>query len=154
MQKTRYSIEEILKEYINIIEIPVAWGEMDAAQHVNNIVYLRYSETGRIFYLDDIDFRINVDNTEESSIGPILSEINCRYKMPITFPDTVSVATRVALDSIDEYSFQMEQLIISHKHQRVAAEVQAKIVTYDYQNLRKAPTPSSLIEKIKQAQSK
>ena len=30
------------------IEVPVAWGEMDAFGHVNNVVYFRYFESARI----------------------------------------------------------------------------------------------------------
>ena len=31
-----------------VIELPVQWGEMDAFGHVNNVVYLRWFESGRI----------------------------------------------------------------------------------------------------------
>lgn len=34
-------IGELLKDYPVVVSIPVAWGEMDALQHVNNIVYFR-----------------------------------------------------------------------------------------------------------------
>ncbi|GGD72752.1 acyl-CoA thioesterase [Maribacter cobaltidurans] len=30
------------------LELPVQWGDMDAAQHVNNTVYLRWMESARI----------------------------------------------------------------------------------------------------------
>lgn len=30
------------------VDIPVAWGEMDAFGHVNNVVYFRYFESARI----------------------------------------------------------------------------------------------------------
>jgi acyl-CoA thioester hydrolase len=33
-----------LADYPVVVEIPVAWGEMDAYGHVNNIVYFRYFE--------------------------------------------------------------------------------------------------------------
>jgi acyl-CoA thioester hydrolase len=36
--------------YPVVIEIPIAWGEMDAFQHVNNIFYFRYFESARIAY--------------------------------------------------------------------------------------------------------
>jgi acyl-CoA thioester hydrolase len=45
-------MQDLLAEYPLVIEIPVAWGEMDAFQHVNNIVYLRYAESARIAYLE------------------------------------------------------------------------------------------------------
>jgi hypothetical protein len=36
------------------VSIPVAWGEMDAFQHVNNVIYARWIETARMAYLDRI----------------------------------------------------------------------------------------------------
>ena len=39
---------EALGRYPLSITIPVAWGEMDAFQHVNNVSYVRWLETGRI----------------------------------------------------------------------------------------------------------
>ncbi len=49
-------MQEILKHYSVIIETPVAWGEMDAFQHVNNIVYFRYFESVRIAYFEKIGY--------------------------------------------------------------------------------------------------
>ena len=37
-----------LENYPVVIEIPVAWGDMDAFQHVNNVAYFRYFESARI----------------------------------------------------------------------------------------------------------
>ncbi|MCB1050236.1 MAG: acyl-CoA thioesterase, partial [Acidobacteria bacterium] len=37
-----------LSQYPHRVEIELAWGDMDAFQHVNNTVYLRFFETSRI----------------------------------------------------------------------------------------------------------
>lgn len=37
-----------------VIEIPVQWGDQDAFGHVNNTVYLRWLESGRIAYMTRI----------------------------------------------------------------------------------------------------
>ncbi|WP_026998768.1 acyl-CoA thioesterase [Eisenibacter elegans] len=138
-------LDSLLEGFASKVAIQVAWGEMDAAQHINNTVYLRYSETGRIAYFEALGFRVATDSAQA---GPILAEINCRYKLPITFPDTAWVGTKVLVERPDAYSFWMEQYIISERHQRVAAEVRAKIVAYDYQNLRKAEVPEALWQQI------
>lgn len=42
----------MLHDYKVQVEIPVQWGDMDASQHVNNVVYLRWVEAARVtFYL-------------------------------------------------------------------------------------------------------
>jgi acyl-CoA thioesterase FadM len=45
-------MHDLLAGYPVVIEIPVAWGEMDAFQHVNNVAYIRYFESGRIAYFE------------------------------------------------------------------------------------------------------
>ncbi|MBL0101099.1 MAG: acyl-CoA thioesterase [Saprospiraceae bacterium] len=47
-------MHDSLKDFKSVLEISLAWGEMDAAQHINNAVYLRYGETGRIAYLQKL----------------------------------------------------------------------------------------------------
>jgi acyl-CoA thioester hydrolase len=143
------TIQELTKGYPVLLELPVVWGEMDAAQHVNNTVYLRYSETARVDFFHHLGFEVSV-NSKEQPVGPILAEINCRYKAPLTYPDTITVASRVNLDTLDEYSFWVEQVIISHQMMRVAAEVKARLVGYDYTLLKKAPLPNYFVQKIEE----
>lgn len=139
-------MDDLLKDYPASIEIPVQWGDMDAAQHVNNIIYLRWFETARIQYFEQI--KELLDFTGEASLGAILAETYCRYKMPVTYPDTVLIAARVLPDTIDEFSFRMQHIIISKEHQRIAAEGWTRIVCYNYQQKQKAPIPTALKEKI------
>ena len=37
--------QEFLDRYPSVSKIEVAWGDMDAAQHVNNVIYFRSFET-------------------------------------------------------------------------------------------------------------
>jgi len=139
-------MEDLLKDYPAKIDIPVQWGDMDAAQHVNNIIYLRWFESARIQYFAEIQELM--DFTGEAELGAILAETYCRYKMPVTFPDTVTIAARVLPDSLDEFSFRMQHIVVSQQHQRVAAEGWTRIVCYDYKQKRKAPIPEALRHKI------
>ena len=135
-------MQDLLKDYPVIIEEKVAWGDMDAAQHVNNTIYFRYFETGRINYFDAMGF------TVFKGIGPILAETSCRFKIPLVYPDTISIASRVQLDSFYEFGFSMEHIIVSHKYQKIAAKGTGRIVSYNYGKQQKAPFPDELKEKI------
>ena len=139
-------MEDLLQSYPSKIAIPVQWGDMDAAQHVNNIIYLRWFETARIQYFEQLNELM--DFTGEAELGAILAETYCRYKMPVTYPDTVWVAARVLTDTMDEFSFRMQHIIISQQHQRIAAEGWTRIVCYDYREKRKTAIPARLKEKI------
>ena len=50
--KSINKMKEELKKYPVIVRLPVQWGEMDSAAHVNNLVYMRWTETGRIVYFE------------------------------------------------------------------------------------------------------
>lgn len=140
-------MQDLLQGYRATLEWPVAWGDMDAAQHVNNIIYFRYSESGRLEYFKHIDFEVDVQNVEDP-FGPILAEISCKYKAPLTYPDTVIIGTRVDLDSIDEFSFWTKQIILSQAKKRIVAEISSRIVSYNYQTLKKAPLPEAVKQRI------
>ncbi|MGZ6208377.1 MAG: acyl-CoA thioesterase, partial [Syntrophales bacterium] len=79
-------MSNLLKDYPVIIEFPVAWGEMDAMNHVNNIVYFRYFESARIAYFEKADM---FSYMTETGIGPILATISCKFKIPLSYPDKV-----------------------------------------------------------------
>ncbi len=132
-------MQDLLAGYPVILDIPVAWGEMDAFQHVNNIVYLRYAESARIAYLEQAGLNETMQGT---GIGPILASINCRYLFPVTYPDTVRVGTRVTEIGADRFTVHFR--IVSTRHGRVAAQGDSVIVSYDYSTGAKAPLPETM----------
>jgi acyl-CoA thioester hydrolase len=136
-------MEELLKDYPVVIEIPIAWGEMDSLQHVNNIVYFRYFESIRMAYFQKLDMWTFM---EETGIGPILSSTQCKFRIPLTYPDTISGGGRVTSMEADRYV--MEYKLVSHEHRRVAAEGEGLIVSYDYREKCKAPLPEELKRRI------
>ncbi len=136
-------MEELLKGYPVVIEIPIAWGEMDSFQHVNNIVYFRYFESIRMAYFGKLDVWTFM---EETGVGPILSSTKCRFRIPLTYPDMISGGGRVTRLEADRYV--MEYKLISHEHRKVAAEGEGLIVSYDYREKRKAPLPEELKRRI------
>ncbi len=136
-------MHEILKPYPVVITIPVAWGEMDAFQHVNNVIYFKYFESVRIAFFERLDMVAFMENT---GIGPILASTQCKYKVPLTYPDTVSVGARVSF--IEEDRFGMDYVVVSHKLGVVAAQGDGLIVAYDYRKGGKAQIPEELKQKI------
>lgn len=135
-------MQELLKEFPSVIELPVQWGEMDAAKHVNNSVYIRWGESARIAYFD----KMNLDNSFSEQIGPILGWQDCKYIFPVTYPDTISIGVKTVEIKADR--FFVECHMFSHKHQRIVAINKNSIIAYDYHNLKKAELPQEWIDKI------
>jgi acyl-CoA thioester hydrolase len=136
-------MKELLEAYPVVIEVPVAWGEMDSLRHVNNIVYFRYFESARMAYFERVGFWEHMD---ETGVGPILASTQCRFRLPLTYPDTVSIGARVP--EIDGDRFIMKYIVVSHSHGKAAAEGEGLIVSYDYRKLAKAPLPEVIRRRI------
>jgi acyl-CoA thioester hydrolase len=142
-------MEKVLADYPVVMETPVAWGEMDAFGHVNNIVYFRYFETARIAYFEKLDVP---EFLGRDPIGPILAETTCRFRAALSYPDTVSIGARVA--SIGEDRFVMRYVVFSHRLGRLAAEGEGTLVCYDYRANRKAAVPENLKQRIAELEGK
>ncbi|MCG3153997.1 MAG: hypothetical protein DKINENOH_00588 [bacterium] len=134
---------DLLAPYPVVIPVTVAWGEMDAFQHVNNIVYFRYFESARMAYFERINF---ADPNQHGGVGPILAHTQCRYRKALTYPDTLAIGARVSAMQADR--FVMELCLVSEKLQRIAAEGTAELVAFDYRNGRKAPLPAAVRSSI------
>lgn len=139
---------EPLDGYPVRIDVPVAWGEMDAFGHVNNTVYFRYFESARIAYFTAIEY---LDLMRATGLGPILAETRCRFRLPLAYPDTVTVGARAG--ELAASGFEMEYLVYSQRHGRIAAEGSSRIVSYDYEKQCKAPLPEELRTRIERLQS-
>jgi len=136
-------MENQIEGYPVVIEIPVAWGEMDAFQHVNNIVYFRYFESARIAYFQKINL---LDIMNRTGIGPILASTSCRFRTPLNYPDKVLVGAKVT--NIEEDRVIMNYLVVSTKHQKIAAEGDGVIVAFNYKENKKAVVPEELKQRI------
>lgn len=140
-------MQDFLKEYDVTYEMRVSWTDMNAAWHVNNVTYLEYSETARIEYFNQLNFMVRIHDPN-FKVGPIFSEVNCKYKAPLTYPDTITIASRINLETMDECSFWVEQIIVSHQLQKIAAEIRSRVVAYDYVKQEKAALPDYLLKQL------
>src|SRR5215217_7530145 len=141
-------MSDLLQRYPVVIETPIAWGQMDSFRHLNNTVYFRFFESGRIAYFERLGF---LEYMEETGVGPILASTSCRFRIPLTYPDTVSIGTRISNFEADR--FTMEYLVISHKHQKVAADGTGLIVCFNYTENKKAAIPQELRRRIEELEA-
>ena len=136
-------MNELLKDFTFVVDLNIEWGDMDALQHVNNIEYFKYFQVARIAYFE----KINSDSVfGETPIPLILASTQCKFIYPLTYPDSVSVGVRV--DTMADQYFTMKYSVVSHKHQRLAAIGDAKVVMFDYVNNKKASIPSEIRKTI------
>ena len=124
--------------------VKVLWGEIDAMMHVNNVYYLRWAESARVEYF----YKIGLFFDDFKKIGPILAWQDCKYIVPITFPDEITIGIRTEEVRDDRYSLVCH--FWSKKHQRLCAISRHTIVSYDYRKKQKVPLPAKWVAKIKE----
>ncbi len=139
MPEVKMSQPDLLADYAIIVPIAVAWGDMDAYQHVNNVVYLRWFETARIAYF--LATQVVIEAGMPQGVGPILATATCRFRAPVTFPDDVRVGIRVS--TVDRDRFTMEYAVASERLGRLAATGDGIVVSVDYATGKKAPLPEA-----------
>ena len=127
----------------HLIQRQVRWGEMDALGHVNNTVYFRWAEDGRIAHFESLGL---LNTPGQSSVGPILASIDTRFRVPLAYPDEVLIGSR--LSDLQADRFVVHHQVFSQHHQRIAAEGQGLIVCFDYLKQRKAQVPTPVREAI------
>lgn len=132
-----------LADFPIVVELDVAWGEMDSYSHVNNVVFFRYFENARIAYLDRVGW---LDSMQQTGLGPIIRSTQARFRKPVSYPDHLLVGARVSAIQTDRVTFDYR--IISTKMNAEAAEGQAVVVSYDYKTGEKVPIPDEIRKAI------
>jgi acyl-CoA thioester hydrolase len=135
--------KSLLDGFPVVIELSVAWGEMDAYRHVNNVVYFRYFENARLEYFRRLYW---FEFERRTGVGPILAATQARFRKPLTYPDTISVGARIS--ALGKDRFTMEHLIVSHAQGTITTEGQGTIVTFNYQMDKKTPIPDEIRKRI------
>ena len=124
------------------LKIRVQWGDMDALQHVNNTVYLRWVESTRLLFFDQL-----IDGTVgKAAIGPILAWQDIKYIAPVVYPDTVHVFFNIT--ALEEDRIQGEAELFSMERNRLVALSKNTLMAYDASERKKAAIPKHWREKI------
>ncbi|GGP96157.1 acyl-CoA thioesterase [Shewanella ulleungensis] len=140
-------MEDFLAKHSISTKIQVAWGEMDALQHVNNSVYFKYFETARLDFFHQINLLADLKTT---GVGPVLSETNARFKRPLTFPDSIIVGIKIS--DITEDRFVMHYTVFSQAQQSVTTQGWAKVVMFNFKTGQKAKLTPELLAALSKHQ--
>jgi len=134
------------------------WSDHDRFQHgasrpgkcadtVNNICYVRWLESTRISWLENVcstlDRQLYEDINLGRNIGIILASNYVRYRRPVTDPDTVMIGhAPLPLERSDR--FTIRSVIYSTKEEAVAAQADQVVCMYDYNRNSKTEIPEQL----------
>ena len=120
-------------------ELPIQWGDMDAFSHVNNVIYIKWFETARIELFIEL-WGGNGINLQEildgDGVGPILANFNINYHLPLLYPDTVYINTRIS--KVGNSSFGVShQLFSKNNRNKMIASADSVVVMFNYKTGKK-----------------
>ena len=116
----------------------VAWGELDALGHVNHTVFLRWFENVRIAWFERVGIRASLRELGDH-IGPILARIECDYRAPVEFPDTIWASARCI--ELGRSSLTLHKRVWSERRAAIVAEGRVVTVMLDYAAQRSVGIP-------------
>ena len=129
----------MLSDYPIIHIQPVAWGDMDAFGHVNNVLYYRYMESARIRYMDEL-------NIFQHDVYTVVASNQCKYIRPVFYPDQLKIGARV--EEMRNSALRMSYLLWSEQQQAIGALGEAVMVCVDKENMLKLPIPEIIRQKV------
>jgi acyl-CoA thioester hydrolase len=140
-------IQSLIRNYPSATTCKVKWGEMDMVGHLNNVYHCRYFEVGRVSYYEQVlepQLKGKFSFLEPHGVGPILKNVNINYRLPVEYPDTLVIASRIGDIKPDRWTHYT--LLVSVKHESVIAECSGVVVCYDHSLKKKTEIPQELLE--------
>ena len=134
-----------LAHYPIIHHQPIHWGEMDAFNHLNNVVFYRYAESARIGYLQALGMF-------DGSMVTVLAQSSCQYLRPVTYPDTLLLGVRC--QRLGNTSIVIEYSYYSCAQKVIVATADAVIVRLDSDGKDKLPWSNEERERLLKLEAK
>ncbi len=125
-------------DFRHFFALSVRWGDLDVLGHVNNTVFYRYSEEGRINYFQSV----GVNEPAAMASGPILADLRCRFVQQLRYPADIEIATRT--QKLGNSSIRIQQALFHKDDDALVAGFDAVIVWFDYERQAPAPTPEAI----------
>jgi acyl-CoA thioester hydrolase len=128
------------KTLIHSMTVPIRWGDMDAMGHVNNTIYFRYMEIGRLQWMMEADVPANPQGE-----GPVIVNAFCNFIKQLEFPGEVLLHTYVG--DVGRSSFDTYHVLArADDPNTVYANGGATVVWVNLPLQKSAPLPSHLLE--------
>ena len=135
-----------------IFRQPVVWGEHDQYQHVNNAHYIRWFESARMRWIERMSRTLSPEIASNlvrgRGVGIILASTYCRYRRPVTYPDTVVIGqAALPMKFADRVTVRSQAYSVAQS--AIVAEADFECVAYDYDRLCKASLPPEVADALR-----
>ncbi|ORU89743.1 MAG: thioesterase [Cycloclasticus sp. symbiont of Poecilosclerida sp. M] len=81
------------QDFKHKLSVPVRWGDADVYGHINNVEFVRYVESGRVAYCEEV---LGLELVTGMDMGWVLADIQCSYLQQVHYPAHLEVHTRIS----------------------------------------------------------
>lgn len=129
--------------YVHQKTFSIAWGDMDALGHVNNVRYFEYFQQARLEWLESLGLGMH------QTVGPVVVHVACTFLKPITYPAHLNICSSIlnvgnSSATLSHEIFQADTLM---------ATGNTKAVWFDYMNKISVPLPEIIRRIFEKQQS-
>ncbi len=136
----------------------IYWGDQDTMGHVNNVMYVRYAESGRVNWTRKYGTHFDTANRQKwnelltsKGYGLILKSITVDFKFPMMWPDKICVYHKLrSRPTASSESMLLDVMILSELRQRPAARCLEDVVVYHYPTAKKSPLAPFMLKQFQE----
>ena len=125
--------------FTHVLPISVRWGDADAYGHINNVQFVRYLESGRVAYCEEV---MQLKLAAGLKTGWVLAEINCCYIQQVHYPALLEVHTRIS--KVGNKSATVLSEIYREDEDKPVLTSTGTMVWFDIKNQHSALIPDKL----------
>ena len=124
---------------------PTRWGDCDMLGHINNVEYLRYYESARLDYFQQV---LGISTGLEPGDSLILADIRVTFLSQVHHPCALEVGTRIS--RLGNSSFDFEAAIFAPGDDAPLSTANATCVWFNFRANHSTPIPAAERSIIKQ----
>ncbi|KAG8419577.1 hypothetical protein J3458_004433 [Metarhizium acridum] len=119
-------------------------------------MYNRYAESGRVYWVTSFAAHAPPEERQQwadlispRGIGLILKSIKTDYKLPVEYPDKITVIHKLAKrPTYSSDSIFLDSVIYSEAHERVAARCFEENAVYNYRAGKRATLKGFMVDEL------
>lgn len=127
-----------VRKLVHTMRQAIRWGDMDVLGHVNNTIYFRYMETGRIAFLEQVAGELGAQGQ-----GPVIVTAYCSFIRQLKYPGEIEIRTYAGPPGRSSFDVTHEILLVEPDGgaRVVHAEGGGKVVWIDFAAEKSVPVP-------------
>ncbi len=128
-----------------LCDLSMRWGEADSLNHMNNVVYFRYMEEGRIQSFA----AAGIESTDR--FGPVVVHVSCDFFKQINYPSTVRVTHRVVRIGRSSLEHEVDLAVVQDDGVDLRARGRSIMVWMDFELAKSAAWPPEVLSAMARA---